>query len=73
MASFGLEEDRALVRAASIVHHLDVGGIPVPETAGLEAMLAGARLSCKTDSAHQRPLDQTPNGKSIQRRGTKSE
>jgi hypothetical protein len=59
MASFGLEEDRALVRAASIVHYLDVGGIPVPETAGLEAMLAGARLNCKTDDAFLREAQKT--------------
>jgi hypothetical protein len=51
MASFGLEEDRALVRLAAIVHYLDVGGIPVPEAAGLESLLAGARLRSKTDEA----------------------
>ncbi|MGH8582551.1 MAG: chromate resistance protein ChrB domain-containing protein [Gammaproteobacteria bacterium] len=50
-ASFGLEEDRALARLATIVHYLDVGGIPVPEAAGLEAILGGARQSCKTDDA----------------------
>jgi len=54
MASFGLEEDRALVRLAAIVHYLDVGGIPVPEAAGLESLLAGARLSSKTDEAFLR-------------------
>jgi hypothetical protein len=54
MASFGLEEDRALVRLAAIVHYLDVGGIPVPEAAGLEVLLAGARLTAKTDDAFLR-------------------
>ena len=54
MASFSLEEDRALARLAAIVHYLDVGGIPVPEAAGLEAILAGARQSCKTDDAFLR-------------------
>ncbi len=54
MASFGLEEDRALLRLAAIVHYLDVGGIPVPEAAGLESLLAGARLSSKTDEAFLR-------------------
>ncbi|MDQ3580604.1 MAG: chromate resistance protein [Pseudomonadota bacterium] len=54
MASFGLEEDRALVRLAAIVHYLDVGGIPVPEAAGLESLLAGARLSSKTGEAFLR-------------------
>lgn len=42
MASFGLDEDRALVRLAAMVHVLDVGGDPVPEAQGLEAVLAGA-------------------------------
>ncbi len=51
MASFGLEEDRALARLAALVHYLDVGGIPVPEAAGLEALLTGARQSCNTDDA----------------------
>jgi hypothetical protein len=54
MASFRLEEDRALVLLAGIVHYLDVGGIPVPEAAGLESLLAGARLSSKTDDAFLR-------------------
>jgi hypothetical protein len=42
-ASFGLEADAALKRIAQAVHYLDVGGIPVPEAAGLEAVLAGLR------------------------------
>ncbi|MGH8611233.1 MAG: chromate resistance protein ChrB domain-containing protein [Gammaproteobacteria bacterium] len=54
MATFGLEEDRGLARLAALVHYLDVGGIPVPEAAGLEALLAGARQSCKTDDAFLR-------------------
>jgi hypothetical protein len=43
MASFGLEDDPALARVAAIVHVLDVGGEPVPEAKGLEAVLAGTR------------------------------
>ncbi|MFY9460803.1 MAG: chromate resistance protein ChrB domain-containing protein [Pseudomonadota bacterium] len=41
--SFGLQEDPKLKRIAAIVHYLDVGGIPVPEAAGLEWVLAGLR------------------------------
>lgn len=48
-ASFGLEEDPALVRIAAIVHFLDVGGVPVPEAAGIEAVLAGARSAAPDD------------------------
>jgi hypothetical protein len=43
MASFGLEEDGALGRLAALVHHLDVGGDPVPEAIGFEAVMTGAR------------------------------
>jgi len=42
-ASFGLEADPRLRRISSAVHYLDVGGIAVPEAAGLEAVLAGLR------------------------------
>lgn len=42
-ASFGLDNDPQLQRIARIVHYLDVGGIAVPEAAGLEAVLAGLR------------------------------
>jgi hypothetical protein len=43
MASFGLEGDVALGRIAAMVHQLDVGGEPVPEATGFEAVMAGAR------------------------------
>lgn len=42
-ASFGLDQDPRLQRIGAAVHYLDVGGIPVPEAAGLEAVLAGLR------------------------------
>jgi hypothetical protein len=51
MASFGLESDVALMRLARMVHQLDVGGDPVPESAGFEAMLAGARELVPDDDA----------------------
>ena len=51
MASFGLEEDPALARLAALVHALDVGGEPVPEAAGFEAVLAGARERVADDDA----------------------
>jgi len=43
LASFGLEADAALARIGALVHFLDVGGIPVAEAAGLEAVLDGLR------------------------------
>ena len=42
-ASFDLEADPKLRRIAAAVRYLDVGGIAVPEAAGLEAVLAGLR------------------------------
>jgi len=42
-ASFGLDTDPQLQRIARAVHFLDIGGIPVPEAAGLEAVLCGLR------------------------------
>ncbi len=41
--SFGLDADPQLQRMAQVVHYLDIGGIPVPEAAGIEAVLAGLR------------------------------
>jgi hypothetical protein len=50
-ASFGLDEDPALRRLGALVHQLDVGGEPVPEAAGFEAVLAGARERLPDDDA----------------------
>jgi hypothetical protein len=43
LTSFGLEQDAGLTRLGVLVHFLDVGGIPVAESAGLAAIVAGAR------------------------------
>lgn len=51
LASFGLEADAALVRLGTIVHALDVGGEPVPEAKGFEAVMAGARERLTDDDA----------------------
>ena len=42
-ASFGLDQDRAIVRLGALVHYLDVGGVAMPEAAGFAAIMAGAR------------------------------
>jgi hypothetical protein len=47
--SFGLDSDPALARIAAIVHCLDVGGAPVAEAAGIEAVLAGLRAAAPND------------------------
>ena len=51
MASFGLEENAALMRMAAIVHSLDIGGVPVAEAKGLEAVLSGAHERVADDDA----------------------
>ena len=51
LASFGLEDDLGLARLATLVHSLDVGGDPVPEGEGFEAVLAGARERLPDDDA----------------------
>ena len=49
LMSFGLDRDPGLVRLAGLVHHLDVGGIPVAEAAGFAAIMAGARVLQQDD------------------------
>lgn len=49
--SFGLNTDVALEKLAQLVHFLDVGGLPLPEAAGLETLLAGMRASLADDDA----------------------
>jgi hypothetical protein len=49
VASFDLGADPALARLGVLVHALDVGGVPVPEAAGFEAILTGVRASGADD------------------------
>lgn len=50
LASFGLESDAALLRLATLVHALDVGGV-VPEAAGFETLLKGLKARVRDDDA----------------------
>lgn len=50
-ASFGLQDDRGLLRLGAMVHALDVGGAAMPEASGFEAVLAGARKRWPDDDA----------------------
>lgn len=49
LTSFGLEDDRGLGRMGALVHVLDVANGFVPEAAGFEAMLSGARQRAADD------------------------
>jgi len=51
LASFSLDDDAALARLGAMVHTLDVGGEQVPEAAGFEAVMAGARERLADDDA----------------------
>ena len=51
LASFGLEDDPALLRLGALVHQLDVGGEPVPEASGFEAVMGGARERLDDDDS----------------------
>lgn len=51
VASFGLEHDAGLARLGALVHHLDVGGIPIAEAPGFAAITAGARTLQPDDDA----------------------
>jgi hypothetical protein len=43
LSSFSLEHDAGLRRLGALVHHLDVGGIPVAEGPGFATIMAGTR------------------------------
>jgi hypothetical protein len=48
-ASFALNADPAIARIGIIVHCLDVGGVPVAEAPGVEAVLTGLRVTATDD------------------------
>lgn len=49
LASFGLEQSAGLVKLASIVHVLDIGGAQIAEAPGLAAILAGLKEQIADD------------------------
>ena len=51
LESFDLEADSGLLKLGSLVHFLDVGGIPVAEAPGLAAIVSGARTIHAGDDA----------------------
>ncbi|TAN49318.1 MAG: hypothetical protein EPN21_12370 [Methylococcaceae bacterium] len=50
-ASFGLQQDAALQHLGKIVHYLDVGGMPVAEAPGIEAIVRGIAQRSTDDDA----------------------
>ena len=51
LSSFDLDQDAGLARLGALVHHLDVGGIPIAEGAGFATIMAGARALQGDDDA----------------------
>jgi hypothetical protein len=51
VSSFNLGEDTGLARLGALVHHLDVGGIPIAEGPGFATIMAGARYIQPDDDA----------------------
>lgn len=51
IASFALDQDMGLLRLGALVHHLDVGGIPIAEGPGFATIMAGARKLQPDDDA----------------------
>jgi hypothetical protein len=49
LTRFGLDDNATLVRIGALLHYLDAGGAPVPEAAGVETLLQGARRRCNSD------------------------
>jgi hypothetical protein len=49
LSSFNLDQDAGLVRLGALVHHLDVGGIPIAEAPGFATIMAGARSLQRDD------------------------
>ena len=51
LSSFNLQHDAGLARLGALVHHLDVGGIPIAEGPGFATIMAGARSLQPDDDA----------------------
>lgn len=49
VASFGLDRDPGLVRLGRLIHYLDIGGVPMPDAAGLASVMTGARARRRDD------------------------
>ena len=47
--TFGLSEDKAIRALGDLVHYIDVGGIPVDEAAGIEAVVRGLQTQHDDD------------------------
>lgn len=51
MHTFGLEADLTLKAIGALVHHIDIGGVPVDEAPGVEVMVRGLQIQHEQDDA----------------------
>jgi hypothetical protein len=56
VSTFSLEQNLGLTRLGALVHHLDVGGIPIAEGPGFATIMAGARSLQQDDDALLRAM-----------------
>lgn len=49
--TFGLDADSGIARLGELVHYIDIGGIPVDEAAGVEALMRGLQAQHDQDDA----------------------
>jgi len=47
--SFDLDLDPGVEKIGTLIHYLDVGGVPVPEAVSFEAVLRGAQATFTDD------------------------
>jgi len=59
LAQFGMGSHAALGRIGSIVHFLEVRGMPVPEAAGVQTLLQGAVRRASSDDELLREAEKT--------------
>ena len=59
LAQFGMAAHAALARIGSIVHFLEVRGMPVPEAAGVQTLLQGAVRRAASDDELLREAEKT--------------
>ncbi|MGH8679415.1 MAG: chromate resistance protein ChrB domain-containing protein [Burkholderiales bacterium] len=55
--SFGLDADSAVEKIGALIHYLDVGGVPIAEAPGFEALLRGAYAKIGGDDALLREIE----------------
>ncbi len=59
VTAFDLDKNETLIRIGALVHYLDAGGVAVPEAAGVETLIQGARRRTDSDDELLRETETT--------------